>query len=330
MRTMGRSGIAHRRDEKAVVVLVNCAGGRELEIVADVLAHCLATPTVLIRQADLGSASMALDVGTGVLEIDGRRVRPAVVWIRHASASAMTAHARPAGSLRTLEAESWAGFLEHVAATADAALPGGSVIGTRQLADAARLGVAVPRTVLATDVVSGVRDLRSPTVIVKSPDFRLYEADRSTWPGHVPSVVDRDAVMEGAVKVDRDGASHPVVVQEYVAHSRELRVYHLDGGICAFEVGKPDPASLWTDPDSVTVSPVVCPAAVAKTVRTLCSAWGLRYGAFDILVPESGEPVFLEANPDGDWLWFESKARWHGVTFMAAVMVRELFVRSTR
>jgi hypothetical protein len=62
-------------------------------------------------------------------------------------------------------------------------------------------------------------------------------------------------------------------------------------------------------------------------VRTLCAAWGLRYGAFDLLVTSTGEIVFLEANPDGDWLWFEHKAGWHGVSFLAAVMVRELFLR---
>jgi hypothetical protein len=137
-------------------------------------------------------------------------------------------------------------------------------------------------------------------------------------------IIDRTAVPG-----DRGTADHPVVVQEYVAHARELRIYYLDGGICAFAVVKSEPAVMWTDPASVTVTRVDCPPVAAAAVRTLCTAWGLRYGAIDLLVTHTGEVVFLEANPDGDWLWYERKARWHGVSFMAAVMVRELFVRST-
>lgn len=311
-----------------VVVLVNCAGGPELEIVRNALTGPLETPTVLIRQGDIPSTPMALDVDTGLLDIAGRRVRPAVVWVRHGSACALLAQARPAGSVTPLQAESWSGFLRQVAATASSALPGGTVVGPGQLAQAHRLGVRIPRTVITNDVPAGAREVGAPTVMVKTPDFRLFEPDRRNWPACLPSVGAAAASSTSPAAVATAADGRPVVVQEYVAHARELRVYHLDGGICAFEVRKPDPSSPMTDPDSVTVTRVDCPRPAADAVRTLCAAWDLRYGAFDLLVSDTGEPVFLEANPDGDWLWFERKARWHGVSFMAAVMVRELFVRS--
>lgn len=275
------------------------------------------------------STPLALDVDTGLLDVSGRRVRPAVVWVRHGSACALMAQAKPAGSMNPLRAESWSGFLRQVAATADAALPGGTVVGPGQLAQARRLGVRTPRTVVTNDVPAGAREVGVPTLLVKTPDFRLFEPDRRNWKAVLPSVVGLEAVERGHGPAPGVVGERPVVVQEYVEHARELRVYHLDGGICAFEVRKPDPSSPMTDPDSVTVTCVDCPPPAAEAVRTLCSAWNLRYGAFDLLVSDTGEVVFLEANPDGDWLWFERKARWHGVSFMAAVMVRELFVRST-
>ncbi|MGY1497424.1 hypothetical protein ACW4TU_12640 [Streptomyces sp. QTS52] len=329
---MGRSRIAEYHDGSPVVVLVNCVGGRELEIVDDLLTSALDTPTLLIGPADLGSTPMAFDFETGLLDVGGRRVRPAVVWVRHSSAAALVAHAWPAGSVRPLEADSWSGFLQQVASAATVSLPGNTLVGLRQLPEAARLGVKTPRTIVTNDVAEGVRAMKTPRVIVKTPDFRLFEPDRRNWPSCLPSVVDRDAMTSDGTSQhpatrDRASGGSPVVVQEYVPHARELRVYHLDGGICAFEVRKPDPASTWTDPDSVTVTRVDCPPAPADIVRTLCAEWKLRFGAFDLLVSDTGEPVFLEANPDGDWLWFESKARWHGVSFMAAVMLRELFVR---
>lgn len=311
------------------MVLVNCAGGRELEVVRDALTGPLETPAVLIRQEELLSTSMALDVDTGLLDLSGRRVRPAVVWVRHGSACALMAQARPAGSISPLRAESWSGFLRQVAAAAGTALPGGTVVGPGQLAQARRLGVRTPRTVVTNDVPAGAREVGAPTLVVKTPDFRLFEPDRHHWKACLPQVVGREAARQGSGPSPGVAGERPVVVQEYVAHARELRVYQLDGGICAFEVGKPAPSSPMTDPGSVTVTRVDCPRPAAEAVRTLCAAWNLRYGAFDLLVSDTGEVVFLEANPDGDWLWFERKARWHGVSFMAAVMVRELFVRST-
>ncbi|MCX4782615.1 hypothetical protein [Streptomyces sp. NBC_01264] len=275
------------------------------------------------------STPMALDVDTGLLEVSGRRVRPAVVWVRHGSACALMAQARPAGSMTPLRAESWSGFLRQVAATASSALPGGTVVGPGQLAQARALGVRTPRTVVTNDVPAGARRVGAPTLVVKTPDFRLFEPDRRGWKDCLPSVAGREAVERGTGSAPGGAGGRPVVVQEYVPHQRELRVFQLDGGICAFEVRKPDPSSPMTDPDSVTVTRVDCPVPAAEAVRTLCAAWNLRYGAFDLLVSDTGDVVFLEANPDGDWLWFERKARWHGVSFMAAVMIRELFVRST-
>jgi hypothetical protein len=32
---------------------------------------------------------------------------------------------------------------------------------------------------------------------------------------------------------------------------------------------------------------------------------GLRYGAYDFVVPAVGEAIFLECNPAGQWLWLE-------------------------
>jgi hypothetical protein len=124
MRNMGRTGSRNHRGGQAVAVLVNGAGGRELEIVDDHLRHSLNTPTLFVRQADLHSMRIALEVDAGILEVAGRRVRPAVAWVRHASASTLAAHARPAGSVRTLEAESWSCLWRRVSAEAHSALPG--------------------------------------------------------------------------------------------------------------------------------------------------------------------------------------------------------------
>lgn len=320
---MGTMASPYGDDEHAAVVLIDCAGGRELEVVRDTLAGSLNTPVLLIDRPALGSAALTLDLSTGLLNADGFLVRPAVAWIRHCAADAIMAQARPAGSVRPLGAASWSALLERIAASAAAPLPGSTPRWPRQLIDAWRLGVRVPRTVFTTDIKAAIGHLAARKAIVKTPDFRLFEPDRQAWPSCLPEII-----HSGDVPESRIGAG-PVAVQEYITHARELRVYYLNGGICAFDVRKPDPASMWVDPVSVTVTRVDCPRVAEIAVRTLSAAWQLRYAAFDLLVSPAGEVVFLEANPDGDWLWFERKAGWPGVSFMAAVMVRELFVRTT-
>jgi hypothetical protein len=172
-------------------------------------------------------------------------------------------------------------------------------------------------------VAAAVRRLDLPEVVVKSPDFRLAVADRDTWPALAPVVLDRAAALAYG-RVER-----PLVVQEYLSGARELRVYHFDGGLCAFEVQADRPGRIWTDPDAVKVAWVPCPPETERAVRSLAAAWGLRYGAFDLLLPAAGRPWFLEANPDGDWLWFERMAgRPSAVSFLAAVMAGELYARS--
>jgi hypothetical protein len=35
-------------------------------------------------------------------------------------------------------------------------------------------------------------------------------------------------------------------------------------------------------------------------------AFGLNFGCFDIGITKSGEPVFFECNPNGQWQWVEN------------------------
>jgi len=223
---MGTACGANCHDGKAVVVLVNCAGGREMTVVRDALTQGLHTPTLLIAPTDHTVTALTLELRTGLLEVDGCRVRPVVVWVRHGSTDAMLAQAQPAGSLTVLDAMSWYRLLEQVTASACAALPGGIFVGPGQLVDARRLGFRAPGTVVTTDVAAGAALLGTPKVIVKTPDFRLFAADRSTWPAYLPQIVEAfvsaeeiagDAVRERQIANDELFARAPVATLSVAA-----------------------------------------------------------------------------------------------------------------
>ena len=45
--------------------------------------------------------------------------------------------------------------------------------------------------------------------------------------------------------------------------------------------------------------------SISQKIRLLMSFYGLEFGAIDLAVVDDGEPVFLELNPNGQWLWLQ-------------------------
>ena len=300
----------------SAVVLADASDCRELDAVASLLAGALGVPTVRISAAELSLATITMELATGVLTVGDRRVRPTVAWVRHAATPALWAYAGNGFDLR-----SWSSLLAQIAAVAAVALPGREPGQVDQLVDARRRGVSVPRTTVTTDPAASVRRAASVTVVkAVGPHFG---EDARPCPAAI--VGGRDEPPAWA------GGRTPVIVQQYVPHARELRVYYLDGAVCSFDVRKTTPSSIWSDPTGVVVARTRTPHAVARLVRRLATAWGLRYGAFDLLETPGGDMVFLEVNADGDWMWFEGRAAWPGgVTFLAAAMVSDLHARALR
>ncbi len=187
-----------------------------------------------------------------------------------------------------------------------------------QLDLARRYGIAAPRAVLTTDPHLVRDEFDGPRVVVKAAGHHFVEPVPGRLHGIFPTVLDRADLAGGP----RPGP--PVIVQEYVEHEAELRVYFVGGQLHAFEVTKTAPADPWTAPDRLGVRALPSPPPdVAAATRTLAAAMSLRYGAFDFLL-SAGTPVFLEVNPDGDWRWAERRTRTTPVTVAVAAMLAAL------
>jgi glutathione synthase/RimK-type ligase-like ATP-grasp enzyme len=55
--------------------------------------------------------------------------------------------------------------------------------------------------------------------------------------------------------------------------------------------------------------PVDLPADLQAKMHALMRAFGLNYGAFDLIVTPDGRHVFLEVNPAGQYLWVEAATK---------------------
>jgi len=47
------------------------------------------------------------------------------------------------------------------------------------------------------------------------------------------------------------------------------------------------------------------PRDIADKLRAYLRHFNLRFGCFDLIVTPAGDYVFLECNPNGQWLWIE-------------------------
>jgi glutathione synthase/RimK-type ligase-like ATP-grasp enzyme len=56
-----------------------------------------------------------------------------------------------------------------------------------------------------------------------------------------------------------------------------------------------------------------------KCVR-MTESYGLRFGAFDFVITPKGDYVFLELNPNGQWLWLELLTKMNMVTAMCQLL----------
>ena len=301
----------------SAVVLVDASACRELDAVAGLLTGALGVPTVRISAAQLATTAITMDLATGVLTVGDRRVRPTVAWVRHAGTPALWAYPGTGFALR-----SWSSFLDQIAAVAAVALPGREPGHVDQLVDAKRLGASVPGTTVTTEAAASTLRRTAAVTAVKAVGPHFAE-DAVPYPAEI--------VGRGDEPPAWSGGHTPVIVQQYVPHARELRVYYLDGAVCCFDVRKQAPSAIWADPGGVAVARVPAARQVVELVHRLATCWGLRYGAFDLLETAGGELVFLEVNGDGDWIWFEGRAGWPGgVTFLAAAMVSDLHTRALR
>jgi glutathione synthase/RimK-type ligase-like ATP-grasp enzyme len=62
-------------------------------------------------------------------------------------------------------------------------------------------------------------------------------------------------------------------------------------------------------PFDIEEEPIELPPELEAKIHALMRAFGLIYGALDLIVTPEGRHVFLEVNPAGQYLWVEAKTK---------------------
>ena len=203
-----------------------------------------------------------------------------------------------------------------------------------QLRRAARLGFEVPRTLITTDPAKA-RDFYETCdgrVVFKvmtdpflgAPKISLRHPDR---PPPEPYETTTTLVTEAELALLDTVRFVPCMFQEYVPKDIELRVTVIGDEIFAAEIHSQ--ADSRTSVDwrhhnvEIPYRRAILPAAVAKRCLALVRGYGLNFSAIDLVLTPDGRYVFIENNPNGQFIFVERLVPELGMTeALASCLIR--------
>lgn len=162
-----------------------------------------------------------------------------------------------------------------------------------QLRVAQQVGLSVPRTLVSSDPVA-IRDF------VRAIGGRAVAKALTALLG---TALEAGRVELGNLTEDRELALAPTIYQAEVAGTDHLRVMVFGDEVHAARIrsGVLD----WRLDGDVQVEPIELDGPLEHQLRQVVAGLGLRMGIFDLKVTPAGEPVFLEINPQGQFLFVE-------------------------
>lgn len=254
--------------------------------------------------------------GSLILQANGVAVEPEQVtgiWLRRprpirfaAPDPAEAAHAAREWS------EALEGFLAHVPLTSWVNHPSVNSAASRkleQLTRARQHSLRIPSTIVTQDPDIAISFLqRHGRVIVKPLSFGYVERDTPTGDSIVftHSISTADILKHGS-----EIRACPVLLQEEIDKSADVRVNYIDGRTHATRLTRADSSSRQIvdirrdNMNGVSYDTIPLPTGVGTAIHALMTSYGLRFAALDFAIDDEGNWIFFEVNPNGQWAWLD-------------------------
>jgi MvdC family ATP-grasp ribosomal peptide maturase len=172
----------------------------------------------------------------------------------------------------------------------------------RQLQVASEVGLVIPQT-LVTNKPEEVREFFAQVqgkMVTKLLTPLSYSMEGSAFFLYTSVVKEEDLAALGTLRYC------PMVFQEQISKQQELRVVYVDGNVFvgALDASKYNASTVdWrrgTSEACVWLNHEL-PEEIIHRLQAFMAKFGLIFGAFDLIQTPSGEYVFLEVNPTGEW-----------------------------
>lgn len=171
-------------------------------------------------------------------------------------------------------------------------------------------GIRVPKTVLTNDL----NVFREFYASVSMTAFKLLQAPV------VETGREKEHLMCYTNLVSAEAArraelirNNPSLFQEYIEKEYELRITVLEKKVIPIKIDSQNSAVSAIDFrrydfENVSYGLVEIPLDVELFCLDLIHHYGLFFGEIDMIKAKNGDYVFLEINPNGQWLWLESQS----------------------
>lgn len=172
----------------------------------------------------------------------------------------------------------------------------------RQLRLAVRAGLRVPRTLVTNDPAAAREFFAETGGQTVAKLLRPLEVSMDTANPFVYTSRVGEEDLAGAEALRHS----PMVFQELIPKAYELRVAYVAGKVFAGVLDATGTSHGQTDwrraaAEECSWRKAQLPTEVASGLQTMMSELGLVFGAVDLICTPSGEHVFLEVNPGGEW-----------------------------
>lgn len=179
-----------------------------------------------------------------------------------------------------------------------------------QLQVAASAGFLVPRTCTSNSPTE-IRDFCSTCkkTVYKTMKTPVIDLCGTGVQWGIPTTVVTSNLLDNLDLIISTGG----IFQEYIQKSYEVRVTIIGSDTFAAKIDSQSTTEHnshidWRDGvvyGSVSVNPYTLPGHVKAACIQIVRHYGLWFGAMDLIRAPDGSYVFLELNPNGQWLWVE-------------------------
>ncbi len=172
-----------------------------------------------------------------------------------------------------------------------------------QLKAARESGLVTPRTLVTNspDAARGFIQHVGGKAIFKTLNAYMNPVGSLTY----TTPVDADTVTQ----FERSLKFGPGIFQEQIAKSFELRVTVIEDDVFVAGINSRYSESSVIDWRQEIFSDIYFNHSINDDLKAailvLHRRLGLVYGAYDFIIDRDGNPIFLEVNPSGQWLWLE-------------------------
>lgn len=99
----------------------------------------------------------------------------------------------------------------------------------------------------------------------------------------------------------------PIYIQEYIEKNFEVRVTVVENEIFAVRIDTKNKIDWRKDYENHKYTIIDIPIEIKEFILKCMNDFEISFGAFDFIVNQKDEWIFLEVNPNGQWLWLENE-----------------------